>query len=75
MGAVKTEMRRLQCLFEHCCLNTMTNVAARGAKLMFEKDASGAYVDLETEDLFALWLSGRNQGVADQAFANGGIQL
>jgi hypothetical protein len=53
----------------------MVNVAARGAVLMFEKDASGAYINLETEDLFALWLAGRNQGVADQAFAGGDVQL
>lgn len=75
MGAVKNDLRRLQCLFEHCAVETMTNVHARGTTLMFEKDAAGAYVDLETDDLFALWLSGRNQGIADQAVDSGEVEL
>lgn len=75
MGRVKTDLRRFQCLFEHCCLNTMVNVAQRGAKLDFDKNDAGHYTNLETEDLFSLWIAGHSQGVADQAFAGGDIQL
>lgn len=75
MASVKSDLRRLQCLFEHCCLQTMVNMAARQMKLDFDKNEAGAYTNLETEDLFSLWLAGRNQGVVDQAFMSGGVQL
>lgn len=75
MGKVKADLRRFQCLFEHCALNTMVNVAARGEKLDFDKNEAGHYTNLKTEDLFSLWLAGHAQGVADQAFATGVIQL
>lgn len=75
MGEVKKDLRRLQCLFEHCCLNTMINLAKQGGQVNFFKGNDGNYISPEAEDLFALWLAGRNQGVADQAFASGAVQL
>lgn len=67
MGQMK-ELPRLQCLFEHCCLHAMENAANKGEKIDFTKDEAGHYVSTNTLDLFSLWIAGRNQGIADQAY-------
>ncbi|QOC58011.1 hypothetical protein phiK7B1_156 [Pseudomonas phage phiK7B1] len=67
--------KRLQALFEHCCLHTMKNIVIRQGKLDFAKDADGTYTSLETEDLYSLWLSGHGQGVVDHAAARGDVEL
>lgn len=72
---MKQNLRRLQALFEGCCIATMKNVPLKPEGLDFSKELDGRYSDLETEDLFSLWLSGHGQGVADHAVERGDIQL
>lgn len=72
---METNARRLQALFEHCCLLTMKNVVTREGELNFAKDKDGTYTSLETEDLYSLWLSGHGQGVVDHAVSVGEISL
>lgn len=67
--------KRLQALFEHCCLLTMKNIVMREGKLDFSKDPDGSYSNLETEDLYSLWLAGHGQGVVDHAVQRGDVQL
>lgn len=66
---------RLQALFEHCCLHTMVNLAAREAKLDLTRKDSSSYLSLETQDLYELWLSGYDQGVVDYAVKRGDVNL
>lgn len=62
-------LRRLQCLFEHCAEKTMHD------KLDVSKNDAGAFTSQQTSDLFKLWLSGHGQGVADYAVQRGDVKL
>lgn len=67
MAEQTTQSRRMQALFEHCARST-------GFKVDFARDGTG-FKAAETEQLFQLWLSGRDQGAVDQATADGVISL
>jgi len=60
---------RLQCLFEHCYLNTIKHTPD------FAKDEAGNYINQEMQDHYELWLSGHCQGVVDHAVYTGEVKL
>lgn len=62
-----TDSRRYQALFEHCARHL-------GYKLDFSRTGN-AFDDKTTDQLYCLWLAGHQQGVVDQAAADGVINL
>ncbi|ATW58085.1 hypothetical protein CNR34_00152 [Pseudomonas phage nickie] len=64
--------RRLQALFEHCARNVIKSTPLPAN---FDRNEDGTFKSPITEDLYALWLSGHGQGVADHAVARGDVEL
>lgn len=62
-------LRRLQCLYEHCARNT-----GNGCDFALCPDGS-VYLNRQTQKQFELWRSGYEQGVVDQAVRDGIVNL